>query len=325
MAAMDEMFFESDSSEESSFDLKRYIQVILKRKWLIIAIVFGISVPWLLYLKSLPPTYEASCQIRFRNLEREGEAVISEDRITELKSRSFAERVVAQLGLTLSMEKGKGGIHRRKLFEEFYSTKNPEAGDYVFRWQDDGTYKLLRRLEDRDILIDEGALLQAQMAPRTTNAGFTFRLTSDFSDLPHEINFKIIQFRRAVESFQNRTEITVWGGNILKLSMTDHDPVLAAQMVNRLADIYVLESRSLKKKNADAKKNIIKERLDHAKEEFEQAKEELRAFKSTHFVSLDTETRAQMDEKSRIEGELRTYQNARDALKTLLEKSCYTT
>jgi len=320
MAAMDEMFFESDSSEESSFDLKRYIQVILKRKWLIIAIVFGISVPWLLYLKSLPPTYEASCQIRFRNLEREGEAVISEDRITELKSRSFAERVVAQLGLTLSMEKGKGGIHRRKLFEEFYSTKNPEAGDYVFRWQDDGTYKLLRRLEDRDILIDEGALLQAQMAPRTTNAGFTFRLTSDFSDLPHEINFKIIQFRRAVESFQNRTEITVWGGNILKLSMTDHDPVLAAQMVNRLADIYVLESRSLKKKNADAKKNIIKERLDHAKEEFEQAKEELRAFKSTHFVSLDTETRAQMDEKSRIEGELRTYQNARDALKTLLEK-----
>ncbi len=320
MAAMDEMFFESDSSEESSFDLKRYIQVILKRKWLIIVIVFGISIPWLLYLKSLPPTYEASCQIRFRNLEREGESVISEDRITELKSRSFAERVVAQLGLTLSMEKGKGGIHRRKLFEEFYSTKNPEAGDYVFRWQDDGTYKLLRRLEDRDILIDEGALLQAQMAPRTTNAGFTFRLTSDFSDLPHEINFKIIQFRRAVESFQNRTEITVWGGNILKLSMTDHDPVLAAQMVNRLADIYVLESRSLKKKNADAKKNIIKERLDHAKEEFEQAKEELRAFKSTHFVSLDTETRAQMDEKSRIEGELRTYQNARDALKTLLEK-----
>ncbi len=320
MADMNELFFESDSSEESSIDLKRYIQVILKRKWLILAIVFGISIPWLLYLKSLPPTYEASCQIRFRNLEREGEAVISEDRITELKSRSFAERVVAQLGLTLSMEKGKSNVHRRKLFEEFTSTKNPEAGDYVFRWQDDGTYKIMRKLDDREILIDEGALLQAQMAPRSTNAGFTFRLTSDFSDLPHEINFKIVQFRRAVESFQNRTEITVWGGNILKLTMTDHDPVLASQMVNRLADIYVLESRSLKKKSADAKKNIIKERLEHAREEFEQAREELRAFKSTHFVSLDTETRAQMDEKTRIEGELRTYQNARDAVRTLLEK-----
>lgn len=320
MPGMDEMFFESDSNEESSFDLKRYIQVILKRKWLILAIVLGVSIPWLLYLKSLPPTYEASCQIRFRNLEREGESVISDDRITELKSRSFAERVVAQLGLTLSMEKGKNNVHRRKLFEEFTSTQNPEAGDYVFRWQDDGTYKIMRKIEDREILIDEGALLQAQMAPRSTNAGFTFRLTSDFSNLPHEINFKIVQFRRAVESFQNRTEITVLGGNILKLTMTDHDPVLAAQMVNRLADIYVLESRSLKKKSADAKKNIIRERLEHAKEELEQAKEELRAFKSTHFVSLDTETRAQMDEKNRIETELRAYQNARDAVRTLLDK-----
>ncbi|MDZ7332181.1 MAG: polysaccharide biosynthesis tyrosine autokinase [candidate division KSB1 bacterium] len=320
MPGMEEMFFESDSNEESSFDLNRYIQAILKRKWLILAIVLGVSIPWLLYLKSLPPTYEASCQIRFRNLEREGEAAISDDRITELKSRSFAERVVAQLGLTLSMEKGKNNIHRRKLFEEFTSTQNPEAGDYVFRWQDDGTYKIMRKIEDREILIDEGALLQAQMASRSTNAGFTFRLTSDFSNLPHEINFKIVQFRRAVESFQNRTEITVLGGNILKLTMTDHDPVLAAQMVNRLADIYVLESRSLKKKSADAKKNIIKERLEHAREELEQAKEELRAFKSTHFVSLDTETRAQMDEKNRIETELSAYQNARDAIRTLLDK-----
>ncbi len=320
MAAMDEMFFESDSNEESSIDIKRYFQVLSKRKWLIVIIVLVISIPWLLYLKSLPPSYEASCQIRFRNLEREGESTISNDRITELKSRSFAEKVVAQLGLILTMEAETDNIHRRKLFEEFYSTKNPEAGNYVFRWQDDGIYKIFRLVEEREILIDEGALMQAQMSPRSTNAGFTFRLTSDFSTLPHEIQFKISQFRRAVESFQNRTEITLWGGNILKVAMTDKDPVMAAQMVNRLADIYVLESRSLKKKSADERKNIIKERLDHAKDEFEQAREELREFRSSHYVSLDTETKAQMDEKNRIESELRTYESARDALKTLLDK-----
>ncbi len=320
MAAMDEMFFEGDSTEESGIDLKRYIQVLLKRKWLIVIIILAISIPWLLYLKSLPPSYEAACQIRFRNLEREGESTISEDRITELKSRSFAEKVVAQLGLTLTMENETDNIHRRKLFEEFYSIKNPEAGDYVFRWQDDGIYKIVRLVEGREILIDEGALMQAQMSPRTTNAGFTFRLTSDFSSLPHEVQFTISQFRRAVESFRNRTEITLWGGNILRVAMTDDDPIMAAQMVNRLADIYVLESRSLKKKSADERKNIIKERLDHAKDEFEQAREELREFRSSHYVSLDTETKAQMDEKTRIDGEMKTYESARDALKTLLDK-----
>ena len=320
MASMENMFFEDDSSEESSIDIKRYIQVLLKRKWLISITILGISIPWLFYLKSLPPTYEASCQIRFRNLERESDNIISADRITELKSRSFAEKVVAQLGLTLTMENDKDNIHRRKLFEEFYSTKNPESGDYLFRWQDDGIYKIFRVVENREILVDEGALLQAQMNPRTTDAGFTFLLTPDFSKLPHEVKFKIHQFRRSVESFRNRTNITVWGGNILRLAMTDHDPVMAAQMVNRLADIYVLESRSLKKKSTDEMKNIIKERLDHAKQEFEEAQEELRIFRSTHYVSLDTETKSQMSEQTTIESELRAYESAQNALMTLLEK-----
>ena len=320
MASMENMFFEDDSSEESSLDIKRYVQVLLKRKWLIIITILGISIPWLFYLKSLPPTYEASCQIRFRNLERESENMISADRITELKSRSFAEKVVAQLGLTLTMENDKNSIHRSKLFEEFYSNRGPESGDYIFRWQDDGMYKIFRVVENREILIDEGALLQAQMNTRTTDAGFTFRLTPDFSELPREVEFKISQFRRAVESFRDRTNITVWGGNILRLAMTDHDAVMAAQMVNRLADIYVLESRSLKKKSTDERKNIIKERLDHAKEEFEQAREELRIFRSTHYVSLDTETKSQMSEQTSKESELRAYESARGALMTLLDK-----
>ncbi|UCE07392.1 MAG: polysaccharide biosynthesis tyrosine autokinase, partial [bacterium] len=190
----------------------------------------------------------------------------------------------------------------------------------VFRWQEDGIYKIFRVVEEREILIDEGALLQVQMSPRTTNAGFTFRLTSDFSELPYEIHFKISQFRRAVESFRNRTNITVWGGNILRLAMTDHDPIMAAKMVNRLADIYVQESRSLKKRSAEERKKIIKGRLDHAEEELEQSREELKSFKSTHYVSLATETQTQIDEKNKAAGELERYESSRDALQVLLNK-----
>ena len=320
MSSANDLFIEDDSTEEQGIDIKRYLKVFLKWKWLILGIILVVSIPWLIYLKGLPPTYEASCQIRFRNLEREGAPMITDSRITELKSRTFAEKVVAQLGLCLSLETDDESVHRRKLFEEFSTTREPESGDYVFRWQDDGIYKIFRMVENREILIDEGALLQAQFAPRKTNAGFTFRLTSDFTNIPHEIHFKIHQFRRSVESFRNRTEIAVWGGTILRIAMTDHDPVLAAEMVNRLASVYVQESRSLKKSSDDKKKEIIKERLDHAKVEFDQAAEELKMFRSTHYVSLETETKGQMDEKSRIENDIRRFENDRDALKTLLEK-----
>lgn len=320
MPSPNDLIFEDDAAEEQGIDIKRYVKVVTKWKWLILGVVLVISIPWLIYLKGLPPSYEASCQIRFRNLEREGAPMISDSRITELKSRTFAEKVVAQLGLSLSMESEDKSVHRRKLFEEFSTTREPEFGDYLFRWQNDGTYKIVRIIENREILIDEGALLQAQVMSRKTAAGFTFRLTSDFSDLPKEIPFVIHQFRRSVESFQNRTEITIWGGNILKIAMTDHDPVLAAEMVNRLANVYVQESRSLKKSSDEKRKEIIKERLDHAKDELNQAAEELRLFRSTHVVSLETETKGQMEEKSRIESEMRNCENDRDALRTLLDR-----
>ena len=76
----------------------------MKRKWLIIITIFAVSIPWLIYLKGLPPTYEAFSIIQFRSLGQEVENLINRSRVTELKSRSFAERVVAQLGLTLEIK-----------------------------------------------------------------------------------------------------------------------------------------------------------------------------------------------------------------------------
>lgn len=320
MAAPNDMFFEDDASEEG-LDLKRYVAVLLMRKWLILAIVVSISLPWLYYLKKLPPTYEAFCQIRFRNLEREtADDMISFSRITELKSRSFAENVVAQLGLTLDMGKDKGHVLRQQFVEEFYTTKNPISGQYVFRWQNDGLYKLYRLFEGREILVDEGALVQAAMVPRTTDSGFTYRLASNFTGLPQEIPFRITQFRRAVESFQERTTIDNIGGNLLKVTMSDHDPALVAQMVNRLAEIYVQESRSLKKKSTEDKQKILRERLVHIKEDLDLSKEQLTNFRSTHSGNLDTETKAQLDERSKAEAEQKSCETAKNALQTLLDR-----
>lgn len=321
MKDMGEMFYEEDSSEDESIDIKRYTRVLLNRKWLILIIVVVISIPWLIYLNNLPPSYEAFCIIRFRNLELvDSENMISRSRIDELKSRSFAEKVVAQLGLTLNMEKEDVNVKRSNFFEEFFTTTNPISGDYVFQYQDDGIYKIYRIVEDREILIDEGALAQAVMKLRDTDAGFTFRLSPDFSNLPKEINFKIEEFRKTVESFRKRTDVSVAGDNLLKLTMTDYDAVLVAQMVNRLAEIYVNESRSLKKKSVEEKKTILTKRLAFIKEDLDRSKEELQRFKSTHLVNLDTETRTLFDEKNKADIELKESFSSRDALQELINK-----
>ena len=146
----EDMFFEEDvhQEEEEGLDFSRYIQALLKRKWLILSIFIIITVPWLFYVKSLPPTYEAFCDIEFRSLEGSTENLITESRIIKLRSRTFAEKVVAQLGLTLAIGSDKLKINRHQLFEEFTTTTNPVYGKYLFKWKNDGTYRIIRKDDD---------------------------------------------------------------------------------------------------------------------------------------------------------------------------------
>ncbi len=121
----DEIYYENDvDDEEFNLDLKKYFQVLLKRKWIILAITLIVTLPWLYYLKQQPPVYEASCKVRFRNLASGDENIIDDSRIIELTSRTFAEKVVAQLGLTLEIlnDDNDEQIKREQLFAEFTTT-----------------------------------------------------------------------------------------------------------------------------------------------------------------------------------------------------------
>lgn len=321
MVAPNEMYFEEDSLEEESIDFKKYYRIVLKRKWLIAAITLAISIPWLIYMKSLPPTYEAFCLIRFQNLERDVENIINESRITELKSRSFAEKVVAQLGLTLNVKDDEGNLTRQALFEEFFTVTNIKSGHYVFRWTDDGDYTIHQVIEEREILIDSGPWQQALQDTHTTSANFSFKLKPEFTQLPKEIKFRIRNFKRTVESFRERTSVNVMGGgSLLRVTMTDHNPDLVAQMVNRLAGIYINESRSLKKKSVEDRKGIIESQLKIAEAELNKARDELKTFSSTHFVNLNTQTDKQVSDKLKAENELETKEKQKEALVEVLNK-----
>ncbi|MFZ5516431.1 MAG: polysaccharide biosynthesis tyrosine autokinase [Candidatus Zhuqueibacterota bacterium] len=321
MVAPNEMYFEEESSEEESIDFKKYYRIILKRKWLILGIVIAISIPWLIYMKSLPPTYEAFCLIRFQNLAHDIENIISQSRITELKSRSFAEKVVAQLGLTLKIENDDEDLIRQALFAEFFTTTSIKSGDFVFRWTDDGNYAIHRVLEQREILIDNGPWQQAMTATHMTGSDFSFKLHKEFTQLPKEIKFKIKNFKLAVEEFRERTSVDVMGGgSLLKVTMTDHNAELVAEMVNKLAGIYINESHSLKQKSVDDRRGIIEDQLKVAKTDLDKAREELKTFSSTHFVSLNTQTEKQVADKLKAEGDLEVKQKQKEALVEVLTK-----
>ena len=65
----EDFYFEDDSkAEELNIDFKKYFQMLLKRKWIILAISVLITVPWIYNVQKEPPIYKTSTTIRFRNL-----------------------------------------------------------------------------------------------------------------------------------------------------------------------------------------------------------------------------------------------------------------
>jgi polysaccharide biosynthesis transport protein len=319
---MDDLFFQEENQEEESIDIQKYLKVVLKRKWLILSIFIVVTVPWMIYLKGLPPTYEAFCDIEFRSLESSDENVINESRIIKLRSRTFAERVVGQLGLTLNMNPKEMGITRHHLFDQFSTTQDPNVGTYIFRWDNGGKYTIHRidATTKSEKLVQEGSIAEAQSQIQNENKDFQFKLTENLAEIPHEIKFEITRFKNAVDEFRKITDVSFAGPNILRLKMINSDPVLVAKMVNQLARIYVDESKSLKQKTLEEQRKIIEDKLSIAEQNLLESENKLREFKSTKIVSLDAETSKRSSDLNSYESNLQTVEKNLGNLEMLLQK-----
>jgi tyrosine-protein kinase Etk/Wzc len=274
-----------DGQGGQSLDLRRYVIALKRRWWLAAIIAVVIAVPWIIYVKNEKPLYQAMAVIRFKSYEKNPTGV-NEPRIQELTSRSFAERVVQELGLTMSFvdddgNKGETAFRRKDIFEEFTSTPNPVDGTYVLRLLSDGSYTLSQISREDETVekeIARGAIAEAETTSQSIN-GFAFRLASNSLKRPAETRFKISPFRKTVESLREREEVDVdRSGTLMTIQLTDTDPDLVTQTVNNLASIFVRESGIIKSKDVSAAREVLEEQWKIAKSARDEASARLREF-----------------------------------------------
>lgn len=304
---------ENEILDNEQLDLRKYYRVLVKRWWLILAITIVVTVPSVLYVLNQAAVYEAKALIRFKSYEGNDPA-LTESRTTVLTSRTFAERIVAQMGLAMRIEnKENQELNRRKIFQHFSSTRNPIPGKYVLRLTKDYFFRLFMLQEDgEEKVIKDGTISEISDSPLSLN-GFTFQIIPNYLDFPQEVMFKVYLFRDAVKSFQENTN-AYWNrsGNLMTLTLTDNDPYLAAQITNRLAEIFVEESASLKKKTVESKRKLVEEQLKIAKGKLDESDRALKKFKERFSVSLDAEQQTKLNLLVRTEQEeqnLKTYKN----------------
>ena len=318
---MESVFLDEDELQEEKIEIRRYFNAIVRRWWVVLIVTIAVTVPWVLYTLSKPPEYQAQAVVQFNSFVG-NDPTLTESRETVLTSRSFAEKVVAQMGLSLAIESdGENQISRRSFFSQVSTTQNPIPGEYLLRFNENYSYRLSMMLdEDQEKIISEGLISDISEKALSVN-GFSIRLAQNYSRNPQDITFTIYPFRDAVKNFRSKTG-TEWNrsGNLMTITLTDEDPDLAAKMTNRLAEIFVEKSASLKTIDIKKRSELLKEQVNLAKSNLDGADRALKEFKENNAIDLNAEQQTQVNQLVVEEQQKRNLESYKNTLESLLAK-----
>jgi tyrosine-protein kinase Etk/Wzc len=319
---MEQYFIDEDErANGEQFDFRRYYRSILKRWWLVAVVTVVITAPWLWYLSTQPPIYEAEAKIKFNNFGGT-DPTLALSRKMELTSRSFAERVVAQLGLSMSLLPQNDHIpHRNEIFADFSTSREPIPGDYLLKLMADQTYELHLHVDDQNSKVIKQGLIDEVLVDACHVNGFSFTLANTSFDLPVEIPFKVVAFRKAVKSFQGRTNVGVDKlGTLMTVTLTDTDPDLVAEMTNRLAQLFIEESANLKNQGVSGRRKILEEQLELIKSQLDESDRALKDFQERYSTYLDTDENKKINDMMTLGRQKDDLQEIINTLRGLLAK-----
>jgi len=314
---MDE-FFEEQVIEGESIDLMRYVKGLLKRWWLIGIVTLGVGIPWVLHVRRKPPVYEAEAWISFENVTGAVPQNMVQSRILKLRSRTFAEEVTAELGLTLQMvqQEDKSYLQRKDIFEKFATTKSPVPGNYALRFYPSQRCAIYHGTERLD-----SVLVEDLVGDTAIYNGLMFSLNPDIVNSRSQVQFYINDFRGTVGSLISRERInTNRTGDLLSIALRDTDPFLAAQTVNMLAGIFIEKSKEMREDASTFIRDYLQRQLEVVQGDLNNSDYQLKTFRDTHLMGLDQETQDAITQMNALNEQYGRFMQYRGELDMLLKK-----
>ncbi len=304
--------------QSPAMDFGKFFKGFWKRKWLIVVLAAA-GAAWFYWdSKNEVPIYSTFATIKTRSFDTESESILSWSRQAELRSRSFAERVAARMGLALQMGSKSGP--QGEVFSEFHTTTSPVPGKYKIQVDSTGTFSIFLVEYPRETLLDSLSVWDVLSRPDTCN-GFIFRLNPRFVEKPQFVTFRIRPFEKAVAELNSMVTAEVSkNGNLMKLTIKGPDRENLDDQLNQIADIYVQETLRLRDRDANSYRKRLEGSLEIAAAKVREADANLRAFYAKYPLSLDAAKKTIQDEMQLNSYTLREIPQQREQLTQLLQK-----
>lgn len=315
-----EDFFTEQAEQTENFDIKRYLVGILKRWWLVLLVTLVVVIPWILYLKSQPPVYQAEAWVSFDNTTGDVPASLLESRRRKLQSRTFAATVSAKLGLCMQELQWNGTpiFDRERFFSAFFIQENqePETGKYQIRLYPNGYCAIYHEAVRLDTLRTLSVVLD------------TIQLNSLFFSLSPEVksqrgllSFSVRDLESTVRSLIARENVIFnQNGTLMRVTLKDVNPNMASETLNMLTKTFVTEILDMQKEKESFSRKLIEEQLVLAEKQLNQSDYMLKSFRNDHLRGIDRETQEIVDRLNQFEIQIRQINNNKSELELLLGK-----
>ncbi len=273
--------------------LQDYLNVLYRRRQYSLATFCAIVALVLLYTFLSRPVFEASATLHVQDEKVKGGDLLGdlglsrdnpiETEVEILKSRTNAEEVVRRLQLNWEVEDADDSVQFNIL--EFSSLE--EDPEYVITLTQPGQFTVRGRGWDGAVAGQTGKLLNEGGLSLLIDA-LKGKSGDRFTLVLKPFNNVVLDLREAVQA----SEVGK-GTNIIRLSYQDIDPVLASEIVNTLATVYLDRNVVLKTEEARKSVEFIRQQLDEVRELLDDAERSLQDYKrESGIVRLDAEAEA---------------------------------
>ncbi len=271
-------------TKEPSF--QDYIDIIYKRRILIIICVIVASFSSFFISLSLPKIYEA--KVRFKLELSEAKPVFFtelytpqrvdpvESELEIIRSRALARSVVKKLGLNFVINN-----HGREFFDSIQVSENFPLGKYLIKIENGKNFVVLNSKEE---IIGRGTIGEIFNA-----VGLRFIL----KEKPNRdyLEFAITDIEKATEDLiHNFSANQIKNTSLVLLKARSTLPELAAKIANALSQEYILYTLESLRESARGSKEFIESQIKIFGTELDSAEENLRRYKQQSGVFLLSET-----------------------------------
>jgi len=295
------------SVQPSEVHLQDYLIVIMRRRKAFLAVFVAFFIGIAIYTFAVKPIYESSTTLHVHDdkkgkgdlLGQLGMASQSpiDAEIEILKSRTISEEVVDRLHLNWKVSDQSKGLSFK--IADFVS-KTAKA-DYKVELTEAGGYKLL---DSEDKLLGNG---RSDLLLQT--AELRLLLTEIKGKPGDSCRISIQPIHSAGNTLKERVRAVEVGKktSIIRLSLTDNDPLKARDIANTMAAVYLEQSISYKTEEAGKTVSFIEAQMGSVRDELDSAEKNLQAYKTgTGVLKLDSEAEELVKKISEAEKERAT-------------------